>query len=60
MLRQRLKYALTNREYNVFCMQRSINVDGKVRSDIFFPAGIMSVVAIAKKLREGMPLIVML
>jgi len=48
MLRQRLKYALTYRECKMICMQRLIKVDGKVRSDMFFPAGFMDVVQIEK------------
>jgi len=48
MLRNRLKYALTYRECKMICMQRLIKVDGKTRSDMFFPAGFMDVVAIEK------------
>jgi len=48
MLRQRLKYALTYRECKMICMQRLIKVDGKVRADMFFPAGFMDVVQIEK------------
>merc|ERR1719329_2096351 len=46
MLRQRLKYALTYRECKMITMQRLIKVDGKVRTDMFFPAGFMDVVSI--------------
>eukprot|EP00930_Biecheleria_cincta_P096690 TRINITY_DN884_c1_g2_i7.p1 TRINITY_DN884_c1_g2~~TRINITY_DN884_c1_g2_i7.p1 ORF type:complete len:259 (-),score=53.62 TRINITY_DN884_c1_g2_i7:69-845(-) len=48
MLRERLKYALTYREVKMIVMQRLIKVDGKVRSDMFFPAGFMDVVQIEK------------
>jgi len=48
MLRNRLKYALTYRECKMIVMQRLIKVDGKVRTDMFYPAGFMDVVAIDK------------
>jgi len=48
MLRERLKYALTYREVKMIVMQRLIKVDGKVRSDMFYPAGFMDVVQIEK------------
>jgi len=48
MLRERLKYALTYREVKMIVMQRLIKVDGKVRSDMFYPAGFMDVVGIDK------------
>merc|ERR1712151_1467028 len=48
MLRQRLKYALTYRECKMIVMQRLIKVDGKVRTDMFFPAGFMDVLQIDK------------
>ncbi|PRD27200.1 UNVERIFIED_CONTAM: RpS4 [Trichonephila clavipes] len=41
MLRNRLKYALTNTEVTKIVMQRLIKVDGKVRTDRNFPAGFM-------------------
>ncbi|CAO1373553.1 unnamed protein product [Diamesa serratosioi] len=47
-LRNRLKYALTNTEVTKIMMQRHIKVDGKVRTDINFPAGFMDVVTIEK------------
>ena len=40
-LRNRLKYALTNTETKKIVMQRHIKVDGKVRTDINYPAGFM-------------------
>lgn len=40
-LRNRLKYALTYREAKLICKQRLIKVDGKVRTDMRFPAGFM-------------------
>merc|ERR1712037_699885 len=48
MLRERLKYALTYREVKMIVMQRLIKVDGKVRTDMFYPAGFMDVVEIEK------------
>uniref|UniRef100_A0A7S2Q7J7 40S ribosomal protein S4 n=1 Tax=Zooxanthella nutricula TaxID=1333877 RepID=A0A7S2Q7J7_9DINO len=48
MLRERLKYALTYREVKMIVMQRLIKVDGKVRTDMFYPAGFMDVVQIEK------------
>jgi len=47
-LRNRLKYALTNTETKKIVMQRHIKVDGKVRTDINYPAGFMDVVTIEK------------
>lgn len=41
MLRNRLKYALTRDEVTKIVMQRTIKVDGKVRTDVTFPAGFM-------------------
>lgn len=40
-LRNRLKYALTNNEVTRIVMQRHIKIDGKVRTDINYPAGFM-------------------
>jgi len=48
MLRNRLKYALTYRECKMIVMQRLIKVDGKVRTDMFYPAGFMDVIQIEK------------
>merc|ERR1719213_1216821 len=48
MLRNKLKYALTYRECKMIVMQRLIQVDGKVRTDMFFPAGFMDLVTIEK------------
>jgi small subunit ribosomal protein S4e len=48
MLRNKLKYALTYRECKMIVMQRLIKVDGKVRTDMFYPAGFMDVVQIEK------------
>merc|ERR1719217_990469 len=48
LLRNKLKYALTYRECKMIVMQRLIKVDGKVRTDMFFPAGFMDVVQIEK------------
>jgi len=48
LLRNRLKYALTYHEAKMIVMQRLIKVDGKVRTDMFFPAGFMDVIDIEK------------
>lgn len=48
MLRNKLKYALTYRECKMIVMQRLIKVDGKARTDMFYPAGFMDVVQIEK------------
>jgi len=48
LLRERLKYALTYRECKMIVMQRLIKVDGKARTDMFYPAGFMDVVQIEK------------
>uniref|UniRef100_H0XIR9 40S ribosomal protein S4 n=1 Tax=Otolemur garnettii TaxID=30611 RepID=H0XIR9_OTOGA len=47
-LRNRLMYALTGDEVKKICMQHFIKIDGKVRSDITYPAGFMDVVSIDK------------
>lgn len=41
ILRNRLKYALTQSEVTKIVMQRTIKVDGKVRTDNTYPAGFM-------------------
>jgi len=48
LLRNRLKYALTYRECKMITMQGLIKVDGKKRTDMFFPAGFMDVISIEK------------
>jgi len=48
ILRDRLKYALTNKECMQICMERCVKVDGKVRTDHNFPAGFMDVVELEK------------
>ena len=47
-LRNRLKYALTGDEVKKICMQYFIMMDGKVHTDITYPAGIMDVISIDK------------
>jgi ribosomal protein S4E len=42
-LRNRLKYALSYNEARMICKQRAIKVDGKVRTEMRFPAGFMGV-----------------
>jgi ribosomal protein S4E len=41
ILRNRLKYSLSRRETNVIVMRRHVAVDGKVRTDMNYPAGFM-------------------
>jgi len=48
MLRNRLKYALNRDEVTKIVMQRTIKVDGQVRTDINYPAGFMDVVSIER------------
>ena len=47
-LRNRLKYALTYNEARKICKQRLIKVDGRVRTEMRFPAGFMDVISIEK------------
>jgi len=47
-LRNRLKYALTYDDAKKICKQRLIKVDGKVRTDMRFPAGYMDIISIEK------------
>jgi len=48
ILRNRLKYSLTRRETIMIVMRRTVQVDGKVRTDVNYPAGFMDVVQIPK------------
>jgi len=48
ILRNRLKYALTGREVKMILMNRSIKIDGKVRTDTGYPCGYMDVVSISE------------
>lgn len=48
LLRNRLKYALTRKEVQMILMRRLVQVDGKVRTDINYPAGFMDVITIPK------------
>jgi len=48
VLRDRLKYALTNKECVQICMERCVKVDGKVRTDHNYPAGFMDVIDLEK------------
>ena len=41
LLRNRLKYALTNAEVTKITMQRLIRIDGKIRTDPNYPTGFM-------------------
>ena len=47
-LRNRLKYALSYNEARKICKQRLIKVDGRVRTEMRFPAGFMDVISIEK------------
>jgi len=47
-IRNRLKYALTYDEAKAILKQRLIKVDGKVRTDMTYPAGLMDVISIEK------------
>jgi len=47
-LRNRLKYALTRREVLMIVMRRLVEVDGKIRTDLNFPTGLMDVVRVSK------------
>uniref|UniRef100_A0A915AM86 40S ribosomal protein S4 n=2 Tax=Ascarididae TaxID=6250 RepID=A0A915AM86_PARUN len=47
-LRNRLKYALSYNEARMICKQRLIKIDGKVRTEMRFPAGFMDVITIEK------------
>jgi small subunit ribosomal protein S4e len=46
ILRNRLKYALTRREVQTIVMRRHVQVDGKVRTDMNYPAGFMDVITL--------------
>ncbi|KAL9931711.1 hypothetical protein V8E36_009497 [Tilletia maclaganii] len=48
LLRNRLKYALNNREVTAITAQRLIKVDGKVRTDPTYPTGFQDVISIEK------------
>ena len=47
-LRNKLKYALTGNEVKKILAQRLVKVDGRVRTDVTFPAGFMDVIQIEK------------
>jgi len=47
-LRNRLKYALTYDEVKKILKQRLVKIDGKVRTDVTYPAGFMDVISIDK------------
>merc|ERR1740117_1812463 len=46
ILRNRLKYALNRREVTLICMEKLVQVDGKIRTDPCFPTGFMDVVTL--------------
>ena len=47
-LRNRLKYALNAREVTAICMRRLVKIDGKIRTNPKYPAGLMDVVELGK------------
>lgn len=49
-LRNRLKYALNGDEANKIVKKRLIKVDGKVRTDLTFPAGFMGMLLLCIRL----------
>jgi len=48
ILRNRLKYSLTRRETIMVVMRRLVQIDGKIRTDLNYPAGFMDVLSIPK------------
>ena len=48
VLRNRLKYALNRQEVQTIVMRRLVKVDGKVRTDLNYPAGYGDVISIEK------------
>jgi len=48
ILRDRLKYALTNKECMQICMERCVKIDGKIRTDHNYPAGFMDIFELEK------------
>jgi len=48
ILKNRLKYALTRKETMTIVMRRLVTVDGKVRTDMNYPAGFMDVIGFSK------------
>ena len=48
LLRNRLKYALNAREVTTIVARRLVKIDGKVRTDPRFPAGLMDVIELGK------------
>jgi small subunit ribosomal protein S4e len=48
ILRNRLKYALTRREIVMIAARKLVQVDGKTRTDMNYPAGFQDVVSIEK------------
>jgi len=46
ILKNRLKYALTRKETQTIVMRRLVEVDGKTRTDMNYPAGFMDIISI--------------
>eukprot|EP01068_Selenidium_serpulae_P004849 Selendium_serpulae@DN3779_c0_g1_i1.p1 len=48
LLRNRLKYALTYKEVKMIAKKRIVKIDGKTRTDVKFPVGVMDVISLDK------------
>jgi small subunit ribosomal protein S4e len=48
LLRNRLKYALNAREVTTICKRRLVTIDGKIRTDPRYPAGLMDVISLGQ------------
>jgi len=48
ILRNRLKYALTRKEVQMITMRRHVEIDGKIRTDVNYPCGLMDVIRFDK------------
>jgi len=48
IIRNRLKYAVSNREAKMIVRQKMVNVDSRPRTDIKYPAGFMDVVEVPR------------
>ena len=47
-LRNRLRYALSLKEAQAICKERLVKVDGKIRTDMRFPAGFQDVISLER------------
>lgn len=48
ILRNRLKYAINMQEVQSICMEKLVRVDGKIRTDVSYPAGFMDVISLER------------